>query len=53
MAFLIRLWRYPAEVTWQVSAQDAVSGEEYHFGDLEQLFMFLHLQTKLKKPTSE
>jgi subtilisin-like proprotein convertase family protein len=51
-AYLVRLWRSNVHGNWRASIQDAQSGEQHLFANMEDLFLFLHEQTtgKLSDP---
>ena len=44
-SYLVRLWRPSEDVRWRVTVRHVLTGEEWHFEDLERLFLFLHEQT--------
>lgn len=50
-SYLIRLWRSSTDDPWRVTVRHVLSGEEWHFEDMERLFLFLHQQTSLSSET--
>ncbi|NUM44724.1 MAG: hypothetical protein HUU38_08440 [Anaerolineales bacterium] len=44
-SYLVRLWRPSEEVCWRATVRHVLTGEEWHFEDLERLFLFLHERT--------
>ncbi|MCB9134473.1 MAG: hypothetical protein H6636_03545 [Anaerolineales bacterium] len=44
-SYLVRLWRPSTDAPWRATARHVLTGEEWHFEDMERLFLFLHLQT--------
>ncbi len=44
-SYLVRLWRSSVDAPWRATARHVLTGEEWHFEDMERLFLFLHEQT--------
>ncbi|MEZ4621058.1 MAG: hypothetical protein R2867_36920 [Caldilineaceae bacterium] len=44
-SFLVRLWRETEQDQWRASLRSIQTNEERHFAHLEQLFLFLYMQT--------
>ena len=44
-SYLVRLWREETTPRWRASVRSILTGEERHFAQLEQLFVFLYTQT--------
>lgn len=40
-AFLLRLWRDSQEQRWRASLQCTTTGQRFHFGSLDELFVFI------------
>lgn len=48
-AYLVRLWQDSPTSAWRASAQSAQTGTTVRFADLEELFVFLQMQTDGKR----
>lgn len=44
-SYLVRLWRSAEDAPWRATARHVLTGEEWHFEDMERLFLFLYQQT--------
>jgi hypothetical protein len=44
-AYLVRLWQDRPERPWRAYIRDCANDEERRFATVEELFLFLHLQT--------
>ena len=53
-SYLLRVWRVNSQpVRWQVSLQDARTGESFNFADLQQLNDFLEQRIANSNPQDE
>lgn len=44
-AYLVRLWQERPNTPWRALVRDAANDEERRFATIEELFLFLYLQT--------